>query len=506
MRHIAEMDRPRGFSRRSGAAGGLHRFARSAAVVVASISLALLGFLGCAHVPPDAGFPVVEELLAERLQQEPRWRRADAEEAEVAAAVHELLKEELGVEQAVQVALLENASLQAVYEDLGIAQAELVQAGLLRNPVFSVSARAPSRGPGSTNLELAVVQNFLDVLLRPARKRLAATDFERTRLEVADRVLAFAAETAAAWYEAVAAGQVAEVRGLIVEAAESSFEMAKRLHAAGNASALDVARERDLYESARLEQSRAEAERSSAREALTRQMGLSGDPPGWLAAPRLPDLPAAEVSLAELESAAVDQRLDLAAAGKEVELRAAALGITRRWRGLAVADVGASYERDPDGGTVLGPEIHVELPLFDRRKARVARMASELRQSERRLAALAVEIRSEVRELRDRQLLLRERADRYREVVIPLREEIVRLTQLNYNYMLAGVFELLETRRQEYDAYEEYVDTVRDYWVTRARLERAIGGRWPAPAPEREAMPGAGSEPAAGHEHHEGDR
>ncbi len=459
--------------------------------------------LGCAHVPPEAGFPAVEELVAGRLDQELRWRRGEAEDAEVAAAVDALLRGELGVEQAVQVALLENPSLQADYERLGIAQADLVQAGLLQNPVFAASARSPSAPPRSVNLELAVVQNFLDVLLRPARKRLAAAEFERVRLEVADRVLALAAETAAAWYRAVAAGQVAEIRGLIAEAAESSYEMAQRLRAAGNASALDVARERDLFESARLERSRAESERISAREALTRQMGLAGERTAWRAVPRLPDLPAEEIPLEALESAAVDQRLDLAAAGKEVELRAEALGITRRWRKLAVAELGASYEREPDGGSVLGPEIHVELPIFDRRRARLARMASELRQSERRLAALAVEIRSEVRELRDRQLLLRERAAHYREVVIPLREEIVRLTQLDYNYMLAGVFELLETRKKEYDAYEHYVDTVRDYWVTRARLERAVGGRWPAaPAPE----PETGPEPAASHDHHEGGR
>jgi cobalt-zinc-cadmium efflux system outer membrane protein len=80
----------------------------------------------------------------------------------------------LTVDAAVQVALLTNRALQVSYEKLGLAQAALVQAGLLRNPVFAGQGRFPGRPPAGTNLELAVVQDFLDVLTLSARKSLAA--------------------------------------------------------------------------------------------------------------------------------------------------------------------------------------------------------------------------------------------------------------------------------------------------------------------------------------------
>lgn len=480
----------------------MRRFWQFGPIAAAMLGIACLGSVGCAHTSPnasDAGFPGVEELLDGRIGQEIVWQREGGAAPEVTAAVDALLATELGVEDAIQVALLENASLQATYERLGVAQADLVQAGLLQNPVLSASARFPDQPPRGVNFELVLVRDFLDLLMRPARKRLAETEFERIRIEVAAAVLDLVAEVEASYFYVVAAGQVADVRRLIAEASEASYEMAGRLRAAGNVSVLDLARERDLHETARLEWSRAEGEHLAAREMLTRRMGLWGARTNWRVPLRLPDLPSEEVTLEGLESAAVANRLDWAAALKEVDLRAEALGITRKWRGLAVAEIGLSSETDPDGSRVLGPEISVELPIFDRRKAKVARMMSELRQSEQRLIALEVDIRSEVRELRDRLVLLREQADHYREVVIPLREEIVRLTELNYNYMLAGVFELLQTKRAEYDGYEEYIDTVRDYWVTRAHLRRALGGGWPEPEP----LPDTRASPENPHHEHD---
>ena len=72
-----------------------------------------------------------------------------------------------------------------------------------------------------------------------------------------------------------------------------------------------------------------------------------------------------------------------------------------------------------------------------------------------------------------------------REQVLPIQEQVVRQTQLQFNGMLVGVFQLLQAKRDEIDAAREYVLAVRDYWVGRAELERAVGGRLPAAATTR---------------------
>jgi len=45
--------------------------------------------------------------------------------------------------------------------------------------------------------------------------------------------------------------------------------------------------------------------------------------------------------------------------------------------------------------------------------------------------------------------------------------------------MLTGVFDLLIARQNELDNYQKYIETVRDYWVTRAQIQRVVGGRLP---------------------------
>src|SRR5687768_536929 len=129
--------------------------------------------VGCARVPREAGFPDVEQAVAMRNQgMRAHWNQGTAEDQKIARAVELMLEKQLTVDDAVQIALLNNPRLQATYEDLAIAQSNLVQAGLLSNPVFEAEVRFVEGG-GGTGLELSVVQEFLDLLYIPLRKRQA---------------------------------------------------------------------------------------------------------------------------------------------------------------------------------------------------------------------------------------------------------------------------------------------------------------------------------------------
>jgi cobalt-zinc-cadmium efflux system outer membrane protein len=138
--------------------------------------------------------------------------------------------------------------------------------------------------------------------------------------------------------------------------------------------------------------------------------------------------------------------------------------------------------------------VTLSLPIFDQGQASVARVRALRRQSEHRLDALAVEVRSQVRIARDRVVLSRKLADGYRSALVPLRERIVALSQQQYDAMLLGVYQLIAAKQNEVDAYREYIEAVRDYWVARSDLERAVGGRIgppPVSAPAPAAQPAA---------------
>ena len=434
---------------------------------------------GCAQVPKEAGFSEVEEFVGQRVDYRLHWNQGTEADREIEKTIEELLKVKLTPEAAVQIALLNNPNLQAVYEELGITQADVVEAGLLENPVLFGQARWPDKSGDSTNYEFGITQNFLNILMQPARKKLSAIQFEQLKLHVADEVIRLVAKVRKSYFFALGAEQIQDLRNEIAIAAESSFELARRLHSAGNIGDLDLAKENALYEQARIELANSEVALFDAREDLTRLMGLWGPQSQWSLPEQMPDIPPKEMPLQRLESMAIENRLDLAAEKKAVEALAQALGITIDWRWVGQIEVGISTERETDRTWVTGPSLEIELPIFNQQQADIARLDAQLRRSQKKLTAQAIDIRSEVRSLRNRLVMQRNLIDHYRRTVLPLRERIVDLTLKNYNYMLVGAFDLILAKQQEYEAYQKYLEALRDYWIIRADMQRSLGGRLP---------------------------
>jgi cobalt-zinc-cadmium efflux system outer membrane protein len=442
--------------------------------------LALVLFAaGCAQIPKEAGFNEVQGLVEERVDYRLQWNQETEADRDVEKSIEQLLQNELTPEAAVQIALLNNRNLQAVYEDLGITQADVVEAGLLENPVLFGQARFPDKSSEDNNYEFGITQNFLNILMQPSRKKLSTIRFEQVKLQVADAVIQMVAEVRKAYFMVLGARQIRDLRNEIALAAGNSFELARRLHSAGNISDLELATEKAHFEQSRMELVRSETTLLDEREHLTRLMGLWGSQTNWRLPQQLPDIPSTEMPLEHVASMAIENRLDLAAERKAVEALAQALGITIDWRWVGQIEVGISRERETDRTWVTGPSLAIELPIFNQHQADIARLEAQLRRSQKRLTAQAIDIRSEVRSLRNRLIMQRNIIDHYRHTVLPLREQIVDLTLKNYNYMLTGAFDLIMAKQQEFEAYQKYLEAIRDYWIIRADMQRSLGGRLP---------------------------
>ncbi|MDE2217377.1 MAG: TolC family protein [Planctomycetota bacterium] len=446
------------------------------------ITLMCIGVLtGCASVPKEAGFPDVQKLIEQRIGRRIHWNQGTPEDAAVADTVRSMLQRELTVDEAVQIALLNNRSLQAIYEELGIAQADVVQAGLLRNPTLFASFRFLDRaveGHRQTNTEFSVDQDFLDLLMLPLKKKVAAAQFEQAKQRVSNAVLNLAKEVRSAYYTLQADEQTLEMRRTVAQATEAAAELASRQLEAGTLKQLDVANQQGFYYQAKLDMARTDIQIIADRERLNRLMGIWGIDTAWRLPSRLPDLPESGIPLEHLESMAISQRLDLAAARHTVQAVAFSLSLTKKFRYFSVFEFGVDTEHDAaDRVTLTGPHLSIGLPIFDQRQAAIARLEAQLRQSQQQLSALAIDIRSEVREVRDRLLAARNVVKYYYDVVLPLRKRIVDESQLYYNGMLIGVYELLFAKQNQINAGREYIEALRDYWIARSDLERAVGGR-----------------------------
>jgi cobalt-zinc-cadmium efflux system outer membrane protein len=450
-----------------------------------SRTLALTCVLASAcTVPKDAGFSDVKRLIGDRGLSGAEWRRDAQADGEIARRVDTLLSGELTLPVALQIALSFSPRLQATFERLGVAQAEVVQAGLLRNPSFGVHLGLPFGSPPGSALawEFSLFQEILDLFMLPLKKKLARAKFERVKLEVADQVLELAAEVRAAWFTALSSQQVLQLRRTILEAQEASAELAARQEEAGTLSELDLTSEQGLYAQARLDVLRSEQQLRADRERLTRLLGLWGRRTAYKLPEKLPDLPpeASEPRSETLESFAISHRLDIAAARAHVESARRALSLTKAVRWIGSLELGGDTHREPEGTGIAGPSLRLEIPIFDQGQARVARLVAEWRAARRNLEARAVELRSHVRELRGRLYTQRAAVEYLRTRVLPLRERTVALAHEQYNVMLLGTYQLIAAKQREIDAWRDYIETVRDYWIARSDLERALG----APIPQ----------------------
>lgn len=464
------------------------------------------GLVGCATLRPGAGFDTVTELVAARSPgRSIVWNQGTPADGEAAARVRSLLAQELPLDAAVQIALLNNRTLQAVYEELGIAQADLVQAGLLENPILAADVRFPTAEGAAIGAGLGLAQEFIALLQIPLKKRVAESAFEEAQLTASAAVIELVTTVKRAFYRLQGAQQLLELRRTVVEATALSADVARSQHDAGNITSLALATERVLHEQARADVARADTEVTEDHEELTGLMGLWGEDTAWRIAPRLPELPRGDVAPEGLETLAVSQRLDLAAARQRIQGILLARDLTRRFRFGPAGALGVAAEREVDNGVwSVGPSIEVPVPIFDQGQARLAGQSAELRQHEHEHAALAVTIRSQVRRARTRMAHARALAEHYWTTLLPLRVQVLRQTQLEYNAMVASVFQLLVAKRDEIDAGRGYIEALRDYWVARCDLESAVGGELvlvePPPASAVPPPPDGGE----GHQHHHG--
>jgi outer membrane protein, heavy metal efflux system len=431
---------------------------------------------GCTLVPRDGDFSTVERMVNERIPQKVHWYQGGEEDEKVKEALNDLLSQPLTARAAVQVALLNNRNLQSEYETLGIAQADLVQAGLLSNPVLFASIRFPRGGAGGNNSEFDLAQEFLDILLRPARLRLARAEFERIKLRVANSVLDLAVTVQDAFHRVQGMRQLWEVLNVTAETAKASYQIAQRFDKAGNISELELAQERSGVAEIIAQLIETRAGFQATRDEMSRLLGFTGVAArNWKLASELPKLPETDPAPLIAEETALERRLELDEAKHEIAQLADALQITRDYRWIGGASVGVSTEREPDGGRVTGPNFSVEIPIFDQRQAAIARLESLLAQSQSRHDALEVEIRNEVNRAANRVSAAREIVEYYRDELIPAQEQVVKFTQQEQNYMLMDVFELLFARRQATQAYTGYINGLTEYWMARTELARASG-------------------------------
>ena len=463
-----------------------------------TVLLALaLTLAGCATLQPDAGLSGVQReadarLIAGEQQSLPKQGQ------NVAEAVAELLtKQPLSADNAVRLALLNNPELRVYLSDLGIADAERVQAGRLSNPGFSYSR---SEQGSEIEIERRFVFSIFDLLTMPARMEIAEDEMEVVRLRTSRRVMSLALEARMDWVDAVAAEESLRYWRQVNEAAKASAELAKRMSATGNWGVREQAREQAFYADSSARLALAQQKSIETRERLIRQLGLWGAQTAFTLPERLPDLPAQVRTQSDVEQQALRERLDVQQARQQAVVLSKTLDLSAATRFGNVLDVAAHNTNYNEGVPVKrGYEIEIVLPIFDLGEARMARHEAVYMQAVESLRGTAILARSEAREAYLRYRTAFDLARHYRHEIVPLRQRIAEENVLRYNGMLIGVFELLADARVQIQAVIGAIEAQRNFWQAEADLRMALSVGSPQSSSMMMTTPAAAEATAGGH-------
>ena len=444
------------------------------------LALCSLWLAACASAPQDRGAAAIARTVASQYQiknvnvDAKTWQTpADT------AALETSLSRPLSAETAVHIALRNNPRMRMLYADLGIAQAELLDATRIANPTFDWLRSKPTEGNLPAKLSFGLSQSVTDLLMLGARRKLGVGILQRSSSEMIAQVsaLIFAAESA--YWNAVGAEQVRAMRALVADSARTSSDLAERFFVAGNINRAR-AQENAAAAEALVALKTAKANALETRGNLNQILGLDAKDDRVKFDASLPAMAKKLDSLPTLQALAQTQRADLAASRQNVTLLTAMLGTTKRWRWFGELDISAERERETDGEKLRGIGFSLGLPIFNQGQGRVLHATAMLETATAQRDQMQLTVQSEVALGLEKLNKQREIVETYADVLVPAREATVAEMQKRYNFMLIGAFELLQAKQAEYDAYQGYLDALRDYWLARTALKLAVGGELPS--------------------------
>lgn len=474
-------------------------------------SVLVVGFAsllsGCATLTVDGGMDLVQASADANLGQKVVKLSSEEQAQELKGRVDRLLKRPISADSAVQVALWNNRGLQAAFSELGLADADRVQASLPPNPRFAI---ARTTFPLSLEIERQITGSIFALATLPARAEIANDRFRAVQLRTAESTLKLAADTRRQFYRAVAANAQVSALSRAKETAAATAELFKRLGESGGVNKLNQARDFVFYAEVGAQLAQARIQQRVEREKLVRLLGLWGRDTTALKLPSsLPSMPRL-LAVREIEAKAIKGRIDLQMARIELASLAKSFGLTNATRYVSDIDLlgRRTYDRSfvPNGmggfereRTIKRTlELEVEIPLFDFGQVKVARAEEAYMAAAHRLAEKAVNVRSEAREAYQVWRGTRDVSLLFQRQVLPLRKIIQDESLLQYNGMLIDVTQLIADARGRIMSQIAAINAQRDFFIADVDFKHAlIGGGMSGGAASGAASPQAAGE--AGH-------
>lgn len=421
------------------------------------VFLSLLLF-GCTRhtTSPERLFCDVASAVEERSNEEISWEAGEL-----------CTNDPLTIDDAVRATLIQNPALKAEYKKLGVAECDLAQSTLLRNPLFGFSLKYNNPG---TIFDLSLAFDFIDLLLKNTKIHIACKEWERARLSAVEATLEAIGRTKRAYIDLLVEKKVLEKMEEEHLLRQALFLAAKKFFEAKNTTLLFV----NETKGACFEQQRALIEQQ--REVLKREEELMQALGTWsLPSISLELLPPPEISLNAIEDEVIVKNLALEKLRHLIKKGALEAGIAQIEQ--AFPEVWGGVDAEREGGIwYTGPGMSFPIPLFDTGYVQKKRALFELCRLKDDYVAKETTIRAKSKILLATLSNLANEERLIHEALLPARKETLHAAHLQYNAMQVGIFFLLEKKSEEIQTEIQRFRILQERWNAWLDLELLVRG------------------------------
>ena len=381
-----------------------------------------------------------------------------------------LAAQSLSLPQAIEAAFSENPELAAARWEIGVAEGERQQAGLMPNPVLSWEAEDTRRNTSTTTVMLSQALELGGK--RGARVDAASRSQDAARIELERRGNELRAEVIDAYFTAVRAQTGLELAQQSHALAQRGLEVANGRVSAGKSSPVEATRAHVQLAETDLLVRRAQTLKTNSYRELARTTGSAS---GTFDRLDYADLsPGSSPSASKLLSA-VGQAAELRLAHAQIEQREAALGSERARRipDLTVS-IGSQYSReDRERINVVG--LSVPIPLFDRNQGNVLSASRRADQARDLRNAVELRLRTQTQAALDQWASATKDVESFDKVILPSAKSAVDAATRGFEMGKFGFLEVLDAQRTLIAARGQYLESLASATDARVTVERIYG-------------------------------
>ncbi|WP_409260968.1 TolC family protein [Pseudomonas putida] len=376
----------------------------------------------------------------------------------------------MSLPEALSAAFANNPELAAAAREIGIAEGERMQAGLIPNPELAWEIEDTRRDSSTTTVTLSQPLELGGK--RGARIAVAGAGQAIARLDLERQRNGLRADVVQAYHAALRAQTAVELAQQSQALTERGLRVVQGRVSAGQSSPVEATRAQVQLAQANAEQRRAETQRTVAYQALAR---LTGSPLATFDQLSASHLSPGQAPSADTLLGQVEQTAEWRLAAAQVERGEASLGSEKALRipNLTVS-VGSQYSReDRERVNMLG--LSMPLPLFDRNQGNVLAAARRADQARDLRNAVELRLRSETRSAVDQWRTAMQEVQAYDRTILPAAQQAVDTATRGFEMGKFAFLDVLDAQRTLIDARGLYLEALASATDARAQVERIYG-------------------------------